>query len=337
MTDAVRRIWRLADLSVPWALRVLVTLDVPDLIASGVDDTAGLARKTGAEASALASLLRHLAAHEVLAEPEPGRYALTEGGRALCAGHPSRLYDWLDLRGAGGRMDAVWSSLLPAVRTGRPVHADVHGAALWEDLHAHPELQRSFDHLMSQSSMDYDALVDAVDWSSARHVVDVGGGQGELLARIVAGRPHLTGTLVDQPGTVDTAPALLAAAGVGARCTVRAGDFLTDPLPRADTYVIAAVLHNWDDDRAASILGAIARAAAPGARVVVVERLVDRISDRSWATHVDLKMLLLLGGRERTGDEMHALAGRAGLDPVDVRRARRGWFALEYAVAPHRP
>ncbi|MGL5866174.1 MAG: methyltransferase [Dermatophilaceae bacterium] len=329
--DAAWRLWEMSDLTAPWALRVVCTLGVADLVAEGCDRVDDLAARTGTDASALARVLRHLAARGVITEPEPGRIALTEMGECLRDGHPSRMREWLSTDGAAGRMDQVYAALLTSVRTGEPAYRAIHGVSFYDDLHAQPELQSSFDELMRADSVDYAPIVDGQDWSDVRHVVDVGGGNGELLGHLLHTHDHLSGTLFELPGTADAARARLA--DLGDRATVEASSFLDEVRPAgADGYVLASVLHNWSDADAAAILGRVAEAAAPGARILVVENVVDETTDSRWVTHLDLKMLVLLGGRERTVAEYHALGEASGLRPAGAVAAARGPFMLPSAV-----
>lgn len=322
------RMFALADLSTPWALRAAVTLGLPDLIAAGTADADGLATATGADAGTVLRLLRHLAARDVAVEPEPGWFTLTEHGETLRRGHPSRMADWLDMSGAAGRMDAVWSRLPESVRTAAPTYEAVHGLPLYADLAADPGLQASFDGLMSADAVDYGVMLGGHDWSAVEHVVDVGGGRGDLLAAVLRTHPHLRGTVFEQPETLATAGPVLDP--LGDRVDRVAGDFLTDPLPAgADRYVLASVLHNWDDDRARTILRGVAAAAAPDARLLVVEQVPG---DSAWATHLDLKMLLLLGGRERSAEELAGLAASAGLESRGVELCPRGPFGVAYTL-----
>ncbi|NDL55835.1 methyltransferase [Phytoactinopolyspora mesophila] len=331
--DHAWRLWQLSDLTTPWALRVVVTLGVADLLVDGPVDAALLAKRTGADSGALARLLRHLAARGVFFEVAPGLFELNDAARCLRAGHPSRMHEWLSMDGAAGRMDQAYAQLLSSVRTGGAAYAEMHGRSFYDDLEADPELHRSFDELMSQDSVDYGSMVDHLDWSGVRHVVDVGGGQGELLVYLLARHPHLRGSLFELAGTAEQAPALLATNGVSDRCEVVTGSFFDEVRPSgADTYLLASVLHNWNDSDATEILRRTAQAAGPGGRIVVFEGCVDDTTDQSWATHLDLKMLVLLGGRERTAEEFQDLARDAGLSVAGVTRTSRGPFALPFAV-----
>ncbi|ALO98415.1 O-methyltransferase [Streptomyces hygroscopicus subsp. limoneus] len=310
---AVARLAALTDLVTPYAIRAAATLGVADLIAEGVTTADALAERTRSDADALRRLLDHLAASGLLDEPEPGRYALTDLGSVLRDDHPARTRAWLDLDGGMGRSDLALSGLLTTVRTGEPAYPERFGASFWEDLAADPARAASFDALMETHLANVEAAADAYDWSGVGHVVDVGGGTGKLLARILDAHRDLRGTLVELPGTAENARRRLADAGLTDRCAVVPGTFF-DPLPPgADVYVLSFVLHDWNDRRAARILDRCATAAAPHGHVVVIERLKEDGVKQPWATAMDLRMLLTAGGRERTLDDFRALAATAGL------------------------
>jgi hypothetical protein len=149
---AWRQLQPLMDLTTPWALRVVATLRIPDLIASGVTELAALAERSSADAETLARVLRFLVARGVFEEPEPGSFTLTPTGRLLEEKEGVRA--WLDQGGFGGRMDRAWPALLETVRTGKPGYAEVFGLPVWEDLEANPAMAESFNALMAAQSED---------------------------------------------------------------------------------------------------------------------------------------------------------------------------------------
>src|SRR5262249_44242850 len=151
-----------------------------------------------ADREALHRMLQHLVSKGVFEEPEPGRFALNEPAREMLG---EMGWMGLSLEGIGGRMAGCWSTLLTAVRTGRPAYHEVFGRSFWDDLEAHPEVGASFDALMGpgHGTPDPEVLVNPADWPSIRTVVDVGGGTGSLLAEILRTRPNVRGTLVDLP------------------------------------------------------------------------------------------------------------------------------------------
>jgi hypothetical protein len=318
-STALTRLFELTDLVTPMAIRVAATLRLADLIASGADTLAELATRAGADAGALARVLRHLAGRGIFAEPEPGRYALTDLTCLLQENHPAGLRDWLDLDGAMGRSDMAFAYMLTSVRDGGPSYAAMFGRPYWDDLNATPALRASFDGLMAaQLTGDGASVVAAYDWASAARVVDVGGGDGTQLVQLLTACPDTNGTLVEQAATLPAARRNLAAHGLTARCDVVEGSFF-DPLPAGgDIYLLSGVLHDWDDEPASQILRRCAQAAQPAGHVIIAERPVAEASGSATSTAMDLRMLITLGGRERTLGEYRSLAADAGLALVDA-------------------
>jgi 2,7-dihydroxy-5-methyl-1-naphthoate 7-O-methyltransferase len=324
----------LTGLAAPWAVRVAATLRLADLITDDgthLDDLAALA---GADRDALGRLLRFLAARGVFVEAAPGVFALNEAARMLREDHPARLRRWFDLDGAGGAMDRAYSGLLDTVRTGAPAYPKVAGRDFWADLAGDPQLAASFGSLMEAHSSELaDDVVAGYPWDQISLLVDVGGGSGALLARILGAHPHLRGILVDLVAGTSEATALLEEAGVGDRCEPRVIDFF-GPLPAgADVYLLRNIVHDWPDERATAILRRCSDAAGAAGRVLIVERVVTREGDQQELTGMDLRMLVLLGGRERVLGEFNALAAAAGLRFLASRRTTSEYWLLEYGAS----
>lgn len=303
----------LTDLAAPFAIRVAASLRIADHIAAGVTEPAALAAETGTDPDALARLLRYLACRGVFRQDEPDRFTLANPGRLLVAAHPTRAQAWFDLTGIGGRMDLAYTALLESVRTGRAGYPLVSERTFWEDIAADPRLAASFDHLMEGWAGRWvPAVVSHYDWPPGGHVMDVGGGTGTLVTELARARPDLTATLLDVAGPADVAARRFTDAGIGERCRAVTGDFF-DPLPSgADVYVLAQVLHDWDDLRATTILRSCARAAGDRGRVLIVERVAAEHDEVAF-TGMDLRMLVLFGARERAPHELRALTAAAGL------------------------
>lgn len=237
-------------------------------------------------------------------------YSLTDLGEQLTDAHPSMGRAWLDRGGALGRADLVMFDLEQTVRTGEPAYPRVYGSGFWEDLAADPALSASFDALMGAHG--FDDVVAAYDWGTATHVVDVGGGDGTLLAAILAANPEVHGTVVELSAPGAAATRTLEDAGVADRAQVVVASFF-DPLPTGgDHYLLSGVIHDWDDSEATVILRNCADAAGPDGMIVLVEGLRAG-DDREISTEMDLRMLTYVAGRERTRDELAALARRVGL------------------------
>ncbi|MFC4536720.1 methyltransferase [Sphaerisporangium dianthi] len=310
---------RLADLVTPMALRVAATLRLVDLISAGATTVEALAAASGTDPDALGRLVRHLVAVGVLEAGGDGRLSPTAVGALLADGHPSNQRSWLDLGQAVAHADLGLAHLLSAVRAGRAVHELAHGRTFWEDLSADPALGASFDALMGgRREALFEAAVAARDWSSSQHVADVGGGTGGQISALLRAEPGLRGTLVELPGPAERARREIAAAGLADRCSVVAGDFFQELPVRADTIVLSRVLHDWPDEDAVRILVRCRDALTPGGRVVLVEKAVETLATDPGFTGMDLRMLVYVGGRERTASGWEALALRAGLRVVSI-------------------
>ncbi len=310
----------MADLATPMAIRVAATLRLADHIAHGRQTAAELARVASADADALDRVLRHLVTAGLLSRDDSGRHTLTARGDALRDEHPSGLRAMLDLEGAVGRADLSFVELLHSVRTGEaafPVH---FGRPFWDDLAADPARTRSFDRQMGVDvGADAPAILSAFDWGSLGHVVDVGGGNGSLLIAMLNEHQALRGTVVDRPATAETARATLNSAGLADRSEVVTGSFF-DPLPRgAGGYVLSAIVHDWDDEAAGTILRRCAEAAGTEGAVFVVEKI--GADGESIRTGMDLRMLAYFAGRERGVAEITSLAEASGLSVAGVHPA----------------
>jgi hypothetical protein len=302
---------------------VAATLRIADHIAAGADRLPELAAAANADPESLGRLLRFLIARDVFAEASPGRYAVNDWAEFLRDTHPSGTRGWLDLEGFGGRMDLAFVDLLAAVRTGHPPRrGDEAGMSEAE--------RASFDDMMEvQNRAQAPAIAGACDWRGVRHVVDVGGGSGALICEILRANRGLRGTILDLPGTAERAGPLLDEAGVAERADVVAGDFF-QVMPRGgDVYILKFILHGFADEKAVEILRRAREAGARNCRVLVIERTDGPDEGREPFTAMDLRMLILNEGRERTREQYAELARRAGLVVVDVRPTSVGPHILE--------
>ena len=318
-------IWTLTDLATPWCVNVAVTLRVAEHIAEGKTGIAELAAACGADREYLHRILRHLVSRGVFEEPAPGTFALNETARELM---PEGAHLYCDLDSFGGRIAHAWGTLLSAVRTGKPAYYEAFGRSYWDDLDAHPKIAADFDALMGEAghgTPDPEVLLNPADWESVRTVVDVGGGTGGLLAAILRARPHVRGTLVDVPRAVAGSAAIFQAAGVSDRAAAVAQSFF-DPLPAgADLYVLKNVLSDWPDAEARAILKRCAEAARPTGRVVVFNN-----AKPGEPSSPELLMLVLVGGRGRSFEELNALAREAGLEMRAYGHQASGRGIVEY-------
>jgi hypothetical protein len=317
----------LTDLVTPMAVRVAATLRLADLMAGGAEHVEDLAERSGTDAGALVRMLRHLACHGVFTEPSPGRFTINETADLLRSDHPSGMRMMFDLNEFGGRMDLVFTELMHTVRTGRPAWEAAFGAPFWDYLAGDPAMAASFDATMAGSTRTTAAT--AYDWSGVRHVVDVGGGTGALLAEVLRADADVRATLVDLPDTVARGRRFLAERGLDQRCEF-AGQSFFDPLPTGgDVYLLSAVIHDWDDEPATAILRRCADAAGDAGHVVIVESHGTAGDDPGMFAEMNLRMLVLSGGRERSVDDYRALAAAAGLTTIDVKTTTSGLVVID--------
>ncbi|MFF3644488.1 methyltransferase [Streptomyces sp. NPDC002564] len=298
------------------ALAAFARLGVADAMAVERDvEVAELARDIGVLAPNLATLLRYLAMLGVVREGRDG-FRLTGTGRLLRADAEGSMRPLALLY--GGPFYESFAGLDHTVRTGEVAFEERFGENHFDHFARDPELAGLFDRSMAAGSRMFDplpthpVLTAAADGAT---VVDVAGGNGELLSRILSAHPRLHGILLERPHTVEAARALLDTAGHTARCALRAGDFADVPAG-GDVYVLSRVLHDWDDDRCREILRHCARAMSAGADLLVVERVLPDDGSASLATAWDLHMMCNVGGRERRADHYARLFADAGLTLV---------------------
>jgi hypothetical protein len=311
-------------------LAVAVELGIADRLAGGPCSAAELAAATGSHADALRRLLRALASLGLLREDVSGRFLLAPLGEPLRRDAEGSLREEI-LQLLHPTSWASWGALGESVRSGRPSFPALFGTDAWGWRARHPEAGATFDAMAERNSRRAaESLLDHLDLAGVRCLVDVGGGTGGLLAGILAHRPALRGILLDRPGVVAAAPALLAAAGVAERCRVEGGDFLSTVPPGGDLYLLRGVLHDWDDAAATTILRNCRRAMSPAARLVLVESLLEQKPSPAVAL-LDLHMLLIHGGRERNAGEFRALLEASGFRLASIRQTDEGAALVEGA------
>jgi len=299
-------------------VHVAAKLGVADLLADGAKTAETLAGQADAHAPSLHRLLRALASLGLLEEVEPARFALTALGAQLRTAVPGSLRNRALLFG-GDRSWRCWGELLHSVRTGETQMQHLYGMGSFEYLTEHPGQAEIFNEAMAEGTRQVTrAVVTAYDFSRFRMLVDVGGGNGTLIAAILAATPKLRGIVFDLPSGNAGAPRQLEAAGVAERCDVIEGDFFRSVPPSADAYVLKAIIHDWDDERSIAIFKNCRRAISADGKLLLVERVmpvkVEASQSHRQMAMVDIHMLVLAGGRERTVAEYQALFAAAGFE-----------------------
>lgn len=310
---------RLRDLlngfQVSEALHAAAVLGVPDALATGHSSLEALAGATGTSPDSLSRLMRVLAEIDVVNRDAEGRFSLTAVGERLRPDVEGNWHAWAKMIGSPA-IRKSWAHLTEAVRSGRTAFDMAHGSDIWAHRSHHPEDGELFDSAMRCATERLAApLAHCLGSLEGLHVVDVGGGDGSLLAQVLLKHPSASGSLLEQGPSARRARELLAHHGLLHRARVIEGDFFQSVPHEGHLYLLKFVLHDWDDEQSVRILQSCriaTRAAADKARLVVIERLLDAPLGAREASLADLNMLVNTGGRERAKQEYEHLLRRAG-------------------------
>ncbi len=308
----VQMVQLLAGFQVSQALYVAAKIGVADHLVDGPAPVDHLAAAVDADPLALARLLRTLASLGVFSEAEPGTFALTPLGATLVSDGPGSMRD-LALMWMETHYDP-FGGLLGTVRTGQSAATEHYGQPFFSWLAGQPGQVDRFSRAMANLTDGIKAgAITSYDFSGRGSIVDVGAADGALLAKILTSTPDVTGIAFDLPHVVTEAAATLKSYGLGDRLTAQAGDFFDAVPGGADTYLLSMVLHDWNDQDATRLLTNIRAAAQPGARVLAFELVMPAGDQPHMSKMIDLTMLGMLSGRERTDTEMRTLFEGAGL------------------------
>lgn len=285
-------------------------LDLADHVSAGTTAVDELATRVGADPDALYRLMRALSSTGVFEEQANRNFQMTPAAQALRTGEEDSIKDLVlfygkEVHRSYGRIDE-------SIRTGRPALEMEFGMPIWEYLEQLPAEDNTFRRGMGATSWRAQSpLPRTYDFGGIKHLVDVGGGEGTMLAAILHEHPEMTGVLVELPGGMDPTMRHFADAGVTDRCSLVEGSGF-DELPAADGYFLSCVFHVLDDQASLRVLARIRDAITSDGRLVILERIVSPANEGGLAKHLDLSMLLTNGGRERTEQEWHDLLATAG-------------------------
>jgi SAM-dependent methyltransferase len=294
------------------AIYVAAQLRIADLLKEEAQDAEALAAATGANAPALRRVLRSLASVGLFRTDAQGRFSLTPLGATLQSDAPGAARSTV-LALSGGFFWASWGEVLHSVRTGETGIQKALGVSEYAYLAEHPEDASHFNAAMiGYHGEEPSAIVEAYDFATSGTVVDVGGGSGNLLGTILAANPSLRGVLFERPQVIPDAERNLKAAGVAERCEFVGGDFLEAVPDGGDVYIVSHCIHNWDEGSCVRMLANCRRAMLPYGRLLIVEAVVGAGDTPDPAKLLDLVMLVVPGGEERTEDEYRALLEKAG-------------------------
>ena len=299
------------------AIHVAARLALADLVASGPKSIDELADATHTHGPSMARLLRALTSLGIFAEDTTGRYRQTALSDTLRTDHPDSIRPSALMLGA----HFFWNpsgALEETVRTGQPSFERLYGASFFEYLAGHADDAAVFNAAMSSSPSYVAAIVGAYAFSRFERIVDVGGGHGLLLAAILSANPRLHGVLCDLPAVVAGASALRQEP-VSRRCEIIGGDFFKEVPAGADAYILKGIIHDWNDEAALKILKNCRQAIHPDGTLLLVETVLTPSTAPSNAL-MDMLMMVLTSGRERTESEFRTLVQEAGFSMVQVIR-----------------
>jgi hypothetical protein len=290
---------------------VAAKLGIADLLKDGPVSSDDLAKKTKTHPPALYRLLRGLASLGVFAEEGERRFALTPAAALLRDDIPGSQRAMAIMMGEEHYKS--WGELVSSVQTGKPAFEKIFGKPVFEFLSERPEQAAIFDRAMvGVHGRETSAVLDAYDFSAFSSIADIGGGNGSTLSGILERHPALHGTLFDLPGVIGRARQNVEKAGMSDRLHLVAGDFFESIPSGADAYFLRHIIHDWDDEKALRILENVRRAMGEEGRVLVVESVIPPGNDPCFGKLLDLTMLVIPGGQERTEDEYRTLFGKAG-------------------------
>lgn len=336
MNNEVMPQQRMLDLlSGYWVTQMIAAfarLGIADALARGPLDVEALARVCAVSPAGLSRLLQAALGQQLLSIDDEGRYRLTALGGTLRSGKLGTLRDYAITMGAPAHWQS-WARLPEAVRTNAPVFGAAFGQSLWDYYAQHGDEAACFSRAMGELSqlvaMD---VVNVYDCRELRHVVDVGGAQGVLLAAVLQRAAAASGVLFDRVDVVAAARSALPAV-LRERVECVAGDFFETVPSGGDLYLLKQILHDYDDADSLRILRRLRTAMAPAARLLIIEMPLPDAGQASPAWLVDLNMLVLLGGRERSVSDYVGLLSAAGLVLRQTLPLRGGFAALEAVPA----
>jgi hypothetical protein len=299
------------------ALHAAAKLRLPDLVAEGVDSIDDLARATGTHRDSLYRLMRALASVGVFEEDGHGRFKSTPLAEKICSDRPDSVRLLALLIGHSSWRDP-WGNILHSIETGESAFEHVFGKKYFEYLDDHPDTADVFNQWMSQvSRMSAPAIVGNYDFSGFRKIVDIGGGQGVLLASILRANDHLSGVLFDLPDVVQSADGRHDQ--LADRLEIVGGDFFESVPAGGDLYIMQQIIHDWDDDLATKILQSCCEAMPDDGRLLAIDAVMEPGNKEDFNKFIDVHMMLLNhGGKERTEAEFRALFEAAGLELTRV-------------------
>ena len=300
------------------AVYVIGKLGIPDLLQSGPKTAEELAASTKTHAPSLFRILRALVSVGVLNSAEGGRIAQTPLSETLVTDAPGSLR-WFAVSELGQEHYPAWGNLMHSVKTGEIAFDNFFGADIWKYFQQNPEDAAVFNNSMSNvTAAVNEAITSLYDFSQFGTLVDVGGGHGGLITAILQKNPGLKGILFDAPQVIEGARPKIEAAGLADRLDTVAGDFFKSVPEGGDAYIMKWIIHDWDDEKSNAILRNCRNQMKPNSKLILVDCVVPETDEPHFSKFIDLNMLVMTGGKERTAKEFEQLLAAAGFKLLRV-------------------
>lgn len=304
------------------AVYVIAKLGIPDLLKSGPKTAEELAAATKMHAPSLYRVLRALASVGVVSS-QGEQFALTPLSETLVTDAPGSLR-WFTVSELGQEHYPAWGNLMHSVETGDIAFDHFFGVDIWTYFQQNPEDAAVFnDSMTGVTAAANEEIMTKYDFSGFKKVVDIGGGHGGLITSILKKNSHVRGVLFDAPQVIEGARPKIEAAGLADRCETVSGDFFKSVPAGGDAYVMKWIIHDWDDQKAITILRNCRNEMKPNGKLILVDCVVPETTEPHFSKFIDLNMLVMTGGKERTKEEFEQLLADAGFKllrviPTDV-------------------
>ena len=305
---------------------VAAELGIADLLARGPKSIEALAQKSGSHAPSLYRVMRALASVGIFFETEGKQFELTPMAEYLKTGEMKSIAllfnsDW---------SDNAWGYFLDSVRTGDTAFENAYGMPLSDWLEINPGAAEVFNRANAvKAANSHRVIVDAYDFSGISTLTDVGGGVGALMAEILIANPLMEGVVAERPDVIREAEKLISARGIADRCKATACDFFKEIPAGSDAYLMSNILHDWSDEQCRIILANCRKAMKENSKLLIVEMIIPPGNDPSIAKLLDLEMLVMTGGRERTKKEFKTLLESSGFKYSRTIAANQGVCVIE--------
>jgi len=293
------------------AVYVIAKLGIPDILNSGPKTAEELASATNTDAPSLYRVLRALASVGVV-NSEDGRFALNALTETLVTDAPGSLR-WFAISELGQEHYPAWGNLMHSVRTGEIAFDNFFGVDIWKYFANNPEDAAVFNDSMSGvTAVANEEILSLYDFSGFNKLVDVGGGHGGLITSVLKKNPNLKGVLFDAPEVIEGAQTKIEAAGLADRLETASGNFFEAVPAGGDAYIMKWIIHDWDDQKSNTILRNIRNQIPANGRLILIDSVVPETNEPHFSKFIDLNMLVMTGGKERTEKEFQELLAAAG-------------------------